>query len=78
MSTGGRFDVIDSSFDMFVRPYVSRPMTGATTRSSGLGAGVYGAVAVCLFLLETATARPPPRSAPAVNTAACTKAALGI
>lgn len=77
-STAGRFDVIDSSFDMFVRPYVSRPITGPATRSSGLGAGVYGAVAVCLFLFATATARPPPRSAPAVKTAACTMAALGI
>lgn len=40
-STAGRFDVIDSSFDMLVLPYVSKPMTGATMRSSGLGgAGV--------------------------------------
>ena len=40
-STAGRFDVINSSFDMLVFPYVSRPITGAMTRSSGLGgAGV--------------------------------------
>jgi hypothetical protein len=59
----------DSSGEVLVVPVMSMPTTWA-------GDLTYAGVSFCL--LDTAAAMPPPSRAPAVKTAACTIAELGI
>lgn len=62
--------------DMDAFPDASSPMTGG--EGPGVGICALGSVEADLFLFETAAAMPPPKSAPAVNTAAWAITALGI